>query len=556
MKPASPHTLLLLAIYLTIPTTATLTYLDRTPIPQLPITLPTHNFNGTIAYQLLTNLTRDYSGRVIGSRNDSLTASWIASWFKGLGLNTTLQSFPTVDFQGNKVNGTNVYAISPGRTNQTLILLAHHDVVPRTQQGADDNGSGTVILMELARTLTRTPHNLTYYFLSTDSEEINLGGSSYFAKHTANHLNVALALSIDEVGYKDAKSLLIYAYSHQTNYTDAGTMLTAVRIGERLNLPTAPQLPDQIEHRINIRFFTSDSENFLTQGIQSYALADDNPMYPYTHTPQDTLDQVSATRLDNVGYWVQTLGYNLDQGLVMPTLGQTYLIYSDGFTPQTLILLNISPYALAALAAPIWLLQREKPRVKAFVTDGKPILATFLILLAAALLPITLPIVGLWPPISSTSRNLLATLYAAEALVVVAFLALFSGRIFQELKITSGAVAPEKRDQWVTVLLSGTFLLNLFASPFSALIFLALPTLLPPLTFIKHHGGSLRLFLALFTPFPLYAIALASVLIFSPQGAVSFLIDLIISGGTILLQLGSVVAILVSLGYSIGESLE
>lgn len=556
MKRSGIPALLLLAIYLSIPTTAALTYITRTPIPQLPITLPVHSFNGTESHQLLTNLTRDFSGRVIGSRNDSLTASWIASWFKGLGLNVTMQSFPTVDFQGNKINGTNVYAISPGKAGQTLILLAHHDIVPRTQQGANDNGSGTVILMELARTLTRTAHNLTYYFLSTDSEEINLAGSLYFAQHTANHLHVTLALSIDEVGYKDATSLLIYAYNHQTNYTDAGVMLTAASIGERLNLTTAPQLPDQIGQRANIRFFTSDSESFLSQGIQSYALADENPMYPYTHTPQDAISQVSAIRLDKVGYWVQTLIYNLDQGIVMPTLGQTYLIYADGYTPENHILINIFTYALAALAAPIWLLQRQKPQLKTFVTTGKPGIATYVILFAAAALPITFSKLGLWPPATPSNGALIVIFYGAEALVVIALLSTFSRRVFQRLRITSGSVMPENRDQWVTILLSGTFLLNLVADPFPALIFLALPSLLPPLTYAKHRvSNPLRLFLALLTPFPLYALALGAVLIAGPQGAISLLIGVVISGGAILLQLGSVIAILVSLGYSIRESL-
>ncbi len=555
MKRSSLPTLILIATYLTIPTTAAITYLARTPIPQLPIQIPIHSFNGTEAYQLLENLTHNFPGRVVGSRNDTMTATWIASWFQELGLNTTIQSFPTIDFQGRKVNGTNVYAVSPGRTDQVLILLAHHDVVPRTQQGADDNGSGTVILMELAGSLTRTTHNLTYYFLSTDSEEINLGGSLYFAEHTTKQLNITLALSIDEVGYKDAKNLLIYAYSHQTIFTDAGLMLTATNIGQRLNLTTAAQILDQIGRHAEIRFFTSDSESFLAEGIQSYALADDNPMYPYTHTPQDTIDQVSPTRLDNVGRWVETLSYSLNQGLVMPKLGEDYLLYPDGYTPGNQLTLIFTTFAIATLAAPIWLLNQQKPQPKRFLAAGKPILTNFLILLAAATLPLTYPSVGLWPPTTANLRDLLSLFYVGEALATIILVSLFSTRVFERLRI-SHDTNQENKNRWITILLSATFLANLFTNPYPAILFLSLPTLLPPLIQTKHRGGdSLRLFLALLTPFPLYAVAIGGVLIYGAQGAVSVLEGQVVAGGPILLQLASVVAILISLGYSAKPSI-
>ena len=555
MNRSSLPTLILIATYLSIPSTAAFTYIARTPVPQLPIQILNGNFNGTETYQLLQNLTHNFQGRVVGERNDSATASWIYSWFQGLGLATTIQSFPTIDFQGQNVTGTNVYAVSPGRTNQTVILLAHHDIVPRTQQGADDNGSGTVILMELARSLTRTTHNLTYYFLSTDSEEINLGGSRYFAQHTTKQLNTTLALSIDEVGYTNAKNLLIYAYSHQTTFTDAGILLTATRIGQKLNLPTTPQILDQIGRRAGIRFFTSDSESFLAEGIQSYALADDNPIYPYTHTPQDTIDQVSQTRLDSVGFWLETLTYNLNQGIEMPKLGESYIIYSDGYTSGNQLTVNFATYAIATIAAPIWLLQRQKPQAKIFLAAGKPILTTFVILLAAATLPLTYTTLGLWPPSSSSLRDTLSLIYGGETIAIILLLSTFSKGIFNKLKLSHDAT-PETQNQWIAILLATTLFANLLTNPIPAILFLTLPTLLPPLSQTKHRGGdSLRLFLALLTPFPLYAVALGGVLLYGTRGAVSLLEGQIAAGGPILLQMTSIGAITISLGYSARQSL-
>lgn len=552
----SLETVILLAVYLSIPATGGLAYAVRQPIPHLPISIPMHEFKGTEAYGLLRDLTHDFPGRVVGTENGTLSASWIASWFQGLGLNATLQMFPTIDFLGHRVNGTNVYAISPGITNRVLILLAHRDVTPPAPEGANDNGSGTVVLMELARTLTRTTHNLTYYFLSTDSEEINLGGSRYFAEHTAKHLNVTLALSIDEVGYKQASSLLIYAYNHQNNYTDAGTMLLASSIGQRLNLATAPQIPDQLARRAGISLFSSDSESFLAQGIQSYAIGDDNPLYPYAESALDRIDQISADRLDLVGQWVETLTYNLNLGLVMPTLGGTYIIYSDGYTPGNELILHLATYPLAAIAAPTWLLLQRRPDRQKFLGAGKSILITFLILLISALMPLAYRFLGFWPPTSANIRSFLTVFYVGETLAIIALLSLFSTRVFSMLRISEATVDPEYRHIWTMILLSSSFLLGIIVNPFATILFLSLPPLLAPLAQTRRRGGtSLRLLLSLLTPFPLYAVAIGGILIFGPQGSLSLLISEIALGGPILFQLAAVVAILMYLGQAFRESI-
>ncbi len=555
MKKSNLPALLLLAVYLTIPASAALLYIARQPLPQLPIQFPKPEFNSTEAYNLLVNLTRDYQGRVIGSTNDTQVAYWIANWFQKQGLNTTLQTFPTINFQGQRVNGTNVIAVSPGTTNRTLILMAHHDVVPAAPQGANDNGSGTVTLMELARSLTRTTHNLTYYFLSTDSEEINLGGSQYFAQHTAKQLNISLALSIDEVGHKDAQGLLIYAYNHENNYTDLGTMLTASIIGQRVDLPTAPQLSDQLFRRAGIRLFSSDSESFLAQGIQAYALADD-PLYPYTHTPRDTIDKVSATRLDSVGRWIETLTLNLNQNHTNPTMGSSYLIYSDGYITGTELNLHFTTYVLVAAATPAFLLLRGRPGRSEFLATTKPTLATFLILLTAAIMPLGYRLLGLWPPWSTTLQNILAIFYLGETLTIIALLSLYSARIFRKLGIQQSE-HHESRPFWIAILLSTTFLLNLLANPYATILFLSLPTLLLTLTQARRRQGSnLNLLTALLTPFPLYAVAIGALLIYGYLGAISLLIGEITSIGIIRLQLASAAAIVTSVGYSIRDSLE
>ena len=72
--------------------------------------------------------------------------------------------------------GVNIVAIKNGESRDAVVVVAHHDTVPDTG-GADDNGSGVVALMELARVLAPLRLRRSVVLAAVDLEELGLWGA-------------------------------------------------------------------------------------------------------------------------------------------------------------------------------------------------------------------------------------------------------------------------------------------------------------------------------------------------------------------------------------------
>ncbi len=104
----------------------------------------------------------------------------------------------------------NVLGMIPGTDpmlrHETIILGAHRDHFGHQAgllfPGADDNASGTALLLELARILMRgEPPKRTILFASFSGEEQNLLGSHWYVQHPTRPLNKTVAMiNVDHVG--------------------------------------------------------------------------------------------------------------------------------------------------------------------------------------------------------------------------------------------------------------------------------------------------------------------------------------------------------------------
>lgn len=191
-------------------------------LPPLELDTAPLRFSGARAYADLEQLSARFPHRVAGSAEGRAASEWMAEQFRASGLTVQLEPFTffaphnpwnadTTLFQPIKdghsdYEGVNVVAVSLGRSPEAVLLVAHRDVVARTGQGSNDNGSGTVVLLELARVLSRTPHELTYIFASTDGEEEGKHGAvALLRAHPEWRLR--LALVVDGVGNKLATTI-------------------------------------------------------------------------------------------------------------------------------------------------------------------------------------------------------------------------------------------------------------------------------------------------------------------------------------------------------------
>ena len=92
---------------------------------------------------------------------------------------------------------------SAQRGTSMIILGAHFDSVQGTP-GADDNASGVAVLLEAARLLSRARSRSQVLFCAFNLEELNMIGSSYFAKKLKSAgAKVDAMISLEMVGYID-----------------------------------------------------------------------------------------------------------------------------------------------------------------------------------------------------------------------------------------------------------------------------------------------------------------------------------------------------------------
>jgi hypothetical protein len=183
--------------------------------------------------------------------------------------------------------------IAGKKADQIVLLSAHLDHLGvedgKTYPGADDDASGTVAVMELARALAEEPRpQRTIVFALWGSEEAGLVGARYFLKHPTFELkNIITNLEFEMIARPDPKVQPNQLWLTGWERTDLGPVLA--QHGAQL---VGDPHPDQS--------FFMRSDNYalaktgiIAQTVSSYGLHKDY------HEPTDTLDKVDWQHLDS-----------------------------------------------------------------------------------------------------------------------------------------------------------------------------------------------------------------------------------------------------------------
>ena len=181
-------------------------------------------------------------GRQTGTEGEKKAANYIAKRFKNLGLiakgtanfDQEFSFVPKTDphsevtFTKNEdgtITGRNVIGYINNNALNTIIIGAHYDhlgyggdgslyrdSIKAIHNGADDNASGTAVMLDLARKLKNKNTNNNYLFIAFSGEEMGLLGSNYFVKNpTINTKAVSYMINMDMVGrLKKDSALAVY----------------------------------------------------------------------------------------------------------------------------------------------------------------------------------------------------------------------------------------------------------------------------------------------------------------------------------------------------------
>lgn len=260
-------------------------------------------FDAARAWQLLERIVA-IEPRTSGSSGIEKTRELISAELSAAGLKPVREAFTAATPAGD-IAMANVYADLPGdgTSDETLLFVTHFDTKRGVDpfQGANDSGSGTAVLLELARVLAQGPARpLTIRFLFVDGEESirwewegldNTYGSRHHAaqlKQSGAASKVRACILIDMVGDKDLKLM-------RDTYSDR--RLVDIFFGTARKMGLA-QYVDGRQEAIK-----DDHLSFMNVGIPSIDLIDLDfgPHNSFWHTPNDKLENCSKTSLDVVG---------------------------------------------------------------------------------------------------------------------------------------------------------------------------------------------------------------------------------------------------------------
>ncbi|WP_336704799.1 M28 family peptidase [Micrococcus terreus] len=182
----------------------------------------------------------------------------------------------------------------PSRSRQEVMLCAHYDSVIGAR-GANDDGSGTVLCLELARTMRNLPTSSDLSFSLWGSEEVGLVGSRLYARglDAAQKARLSGVFNNDMVGtsWDPAEKYWVLDYFGQSNPVNAQVLAAGERLGYRAQMSYVT--PRGASDHQSFSEVGVHSGNFSWRGVETPALLE-----PEYHSADDTIAaNISVERL-------------------------------------------------------------------------------------------------------------------------------------------------------------------------------------------------------------------------------------------------------------------
>jgi hypothetical protein len=205
------------------------------------------------------------------------------------------------------LESSNVIAYLPGtdKKEEYLFLTGHYDHLGKRGNviwyGADDDGSGTVGVMQMAEAFAaaakagKKPRR-TIVFMTVSGEEKGLWGSQYYSEHPLFPLDKTTAdLNTDMIGRVDterttADSLnYVYVIGHDKLSSELqGINETANKESSKITLDYKYDDPKDP----NMIYYRSDHYNFARKGVPVLFFYDGMLLADY-HKPTDTIEKIN-----------------------------------------------------------------------------------------------------------------------------------------------------------------------------------------------------------------------------------------------------------------------
>ena len=235
---------------------------------------------GAVAAVVYNILPRTFSGALINPGPVPAIAIGREDGEKLLQLMSQVSVGVTVSIVSEERPSQNVVAEKPGPGETTIVLGAHYDTVPDVP-GANDNASGTAVLLTLAQGLSQTSLPFSLRFIAFGSEELGLVGSQFYVDSLSigQRQRIRAMLNFDTVG--------------------SGNTLGVLGTRELTDIVVLHGLTEGIDvsRSSGLAGGSSDHASFDRVGIPIVMFFSDE--FSRLHTPDDTLDSINPTLLSD-----------------------------------------------------------------------------------------------------------------------------------------------------------------------------------------------------------------------------------------------------------------
>jgi len=239
-----------------------------------------------------------FGPRPSGSQSIMQLQDYLQSELKSYGCTVETDAF-TADTPVGRLPMKNILVKIPGEKPGVILLGTHYDtLLMENFVGADDGGSSTAVMLELARMLCPQHGKYAVWIAFFDGEEAMKHWSDTDSRYGSRQMAARLSISGD---IKKIKAFLLadIVGGRKAQFLRESSSTPAL---VDLVWNTAAKLGYSAIFRNDATSAEDDHDSFLKRSVPAVDVIGDFLNNGYWHTPQDALDKISPKTLAIVGH--------------------------------------------------------------------------------------------------------------------------------------------------------------------------------------------------------------------------------------------------------------
>lgn len=240
-----------------------------------------------------------YGVKRTGTTQNNNAFTWIKNKYLTFGYSESQISETSFNYLGNQSKNLILTKIGTTYPDTFVIVCGHYDTI--TGPGVNDNGSGTAILLEMARILKDVPTEYSIKFINFSGEEQGFLGSQSYVTNVVNSttpkMKIKVVFNIDQVGGVAGETNNTITCERDTNNSPSTNNVASNTVTQELiNCVTLySPLQTNLSNAYGSDYMPFQANNEVITGFYEY----NESSYP--HSANDTYENMDPVFVFNVG---------------------------------------------------------------------------------------------------------------------------------------------------------------------------------------------------------------------------------------------------------------